>query len=136
MGVDVGLRPQLYVDVTAALAVPVVGHDITAADPLPAQIVGSFDVITAYMVCFNRHNHPDPWGADQWQVFLQAVLGRVHTGGVLCLELNRNHQTTLAYTPEVEAVFKRFGGKTTGPYPHLPMRGGHRVVFTKRPRQV
>ncbi|MGA2904474.1 MAG: hypothetical protein ABSD98_11620 [Candidatus Korobacteraceae bacterium] len=48
------------------------------------------DLITAFWICFNRHDQPDEWGAAEWQFFVQDALSRLRQDGILHLELNSN----------------------------------------------
>ena len=57
--------------------------------PLPFS---QFDLITAFWICFNRHQQPDEWSAAEWQFFVADAMSRLREGGVLHLELNSNPQ--------------------------------------------
>ena len=48
------------------------------------------DLITAFWICFNRHDQADEWGAAEWRFFAQDAMSYLHDGGVLHLELNSN----------------------------------------------
>jgi SAM-dependent methyltransferase len=48
------------------------------------------DLITAFWICFNRHQQPDEWGVAEWQFFVQDAMTHLRPGGVLYLELNSN----------------------------------------------
>ena len=48
------------------------------------------DLITAFWICFNRHEQPDEWGAAEWNFFVQDALSYLREGGILHLELNSN----------------------------------------------
>ncbi len=48
------------------------------------------DLITAFWICFNRHQQPDEWGVAEWQFFVQDAMTYLREGGVLHLELNSN----------------------------------------------
>jgi len=48
------------------------------------------DLITAFWICFNRHEQPDEWGAAEWKFFVQDAMSYLRDGGVLHLELNSN----------------------------------------------
>jgi SAM-dependent methyltransferase len=54
--------------------------------------VSNFNLITAFWICFNRHQQPDEWGAAEWQFFVDDALSHLREGGVLHLELNSNPQ--------------------------------------------
>jgi hypothetical protein len=48
------------------------------------------DLITAFWICFNRHEQPDEWSVAEWQFFVQDAMTYLRDGGVLHLELNSN----------------------------------------------
>ena len=48
------------------------------------------DLITAFWICFNRHEQPDEWSVAEWQFFVQDAMTCLREGGVLHLELNSN----------------------------------------------
>jgi SAM-dependent methyltransferase len=54
---------------------------------LPA---GPYDLITAFLVCFNRHGRPDQWGLPEWQFFVEDAIRNLRVGGRLFLGLNEN----------------------------------------------
>jgi SAM-dependent methyltransferase len=57
--------------------------------PLPYER-GSFDMITAFWICFNRHGMPDEWGVEEWRFFVEDARRILRPGGRLCLELNQH----------------------------------------------
>ncbi len=62
----------LYNASVAALGLDRRTHRIERFQPLPD--IGRFDLITAFSVCFNRHNYPDVWGRDEWWYFLRNLV--------------------------------------------------------------
>ena len=52
--------------------------------------VRDLNYITAFWICFNRHEQPDEWGVAEWQFFVQDAMTHLREGGVLHLELNSN----------------------------------------------
>jgi len=57
--------------------------------PLPFR-EEPFDLITAYLICFNRHQQPDEWCRDEWRFFVEDAMGCLRPGGRLMLDLNEN----------------------------------------------
>ncbi|HLJ50422.1 MAG TPA: methyltransferase domain-containing protein [Bryobacteraceae bacterium] len=57
--------------------------------PLPFEDQ-SHDLLTAFLICFNRHRQPDEWGTEEWQFFVNDALRILREGGRLLLELNDN----------------------------------------------
>lgn len=64
-------------------------HLIEPFVPLPEKFTG-FDLITAFMVCFNSHNTPAEWGVVEWKFFIENAQARLRPGGTLFLLLNDN----------------------------------------------
>lgn len=58
-------------------------------EPLPYE-AERFDLITAFLVCFNRHNRDDEWSADEWQFFVNDAMRCTRAGGRLHFFLNAN----------------------------------------------
>jgi SAM-dependent methyltransferase len=48
----------------------------------------SYDLITAFLTCFNRHAQSDVWGVPEWRFFVEDVLGGMRQGGRLFVGLN------------------------------------------------
>lgn len=70
------------------------------------------DLITAFWICFNRHDQPDEWGPAEWQFFVQDALSHLRDGGILHLELNANlarYQSLQWYDQETLQFFRSVG---------------------------
>jgi SAM-dependent methyltransferase len=52
--------------------------------------VRDLNLITAFWICFNRHEQPDEWSVEEWKFFVQDAMTYLRDGGVLHLELNSN----------------------------------------------
>jgi SAM-dependent methyltransferase len=63
---------EMFNAVTRLLNVTRTIHRINALEPLPRFPV-RFDVVTAFMVCFNNHLESTLWGVEQWRFFLGDV---------------------------------------------------------------
>src|SRR5215468_799377 len=48
-----------------------------------------FDLITAFMICFNGHKSPSLWGKKEWKFFLDDLDQHLTPGGKVCLGFNR-----------------------------------------------
>lgn len=57
--------------------------------PLP-YAEGSYDLITAFWICFNRHRQADEWGRPEWEFFVEDARRKLRPGGRLFLDLNEN----------------------------------------------
>lgn len=67
----------------------VVRHLIEPFKPFPERFSG-FDLITAFMVCFNSHRTKAEWGMDEWKFFIEDAQSCLRPGGVLFMLLNDN----------------------------------------------
>jgi len=106
-GLDIDDVP-MFGDMTQLLGIPRVVWRIQPLVPLPD--LGKFDLITAFMICFNDHKHPGLWGIAEWEFFLDDLAKRLKPRGSVWLELNREYDGT-CYTPELKGFFKRRGAK-------------------------
>ena len=53
------------------------------------QFERKFDVVTAFMICFNGHKSPGLWGVSEWRFFLDDLETHLNPGGRICLGFNR-----------------------------------------------
>jgi SAM-dependent methyltransferase len=82
-------------------------------EPLPFDSE-QYDLMTAFLICFNRHKLPDEWGAEEWRFFVEDALRCLRDRGRLFLLLNENLErygdlrfydpATLAYLQSVGDV--------------------------------
>jgi len=77
--------------------------------PLP-DLGDKFDVVTAFMICFNNHKQPDLWGVPEWEFFLDDLSRHLTPRGRVWLELNREYDETF-YTPQLREFFESLGAK-------------------------
>lgn len=77
--------------------------------PLP-DLGDKFDLITAFMICFNNHKMPDLWGMPEWEFFLDDLARHLTPRGRLWLEFNMEWDGTF-YTPQLRDYFKSRGAK-------------------------
>src|SRR5207244_11251181 len=80
--------------------------------------LGKFNLITAFLTGFNRHNQPNVWGVQDWEFFLDDLAKHLAPRGRVWLELNQEHDGTF-YTPELKEFFQKRGAKIDR----------HKVVF-------
>ena len=106
LGLDLAESP-MFNDLTQLLGVPRLIARIERYKPLP-KFDGRFDVITAYMICFNDHKTDHIWGPAEWDFFLNDATQYLNPGGRIHLELNQEFDGT-CYTPELRAYFQRRG---------------------------
>jgi len=104
VGLDMDRLP-MFREITQLLGVRRVVQRIDAFRPLP--VVGQkFDVITAFMICFNDHKMPGLWGVPQWEFFLDDLAKHLKPRGRVWLELNQEYDGTF-YTRELKEFFRK-----------------------------
>ena len=70
------------------LELPRVIWRVNAFQPLP-DLGRKFDLITAFMICFNGHKSPALWGPEEWEFFLDDLETRLKPRGRIYLSFNR-----------------------------------------------
>jgi len=108
LGLDLDELP-MFGDLTRLLGVRRVIWQINAFDPLP-DALGKFDVITAFLICFNRHKQTNVWGVPEWEFFLDDLAKHLTPRGRVWLELNQECDGTF-YTPELKEFFQKRGAR-------------------------
>lgn len=116
LGLDVD-EVRMFTDITDLLGVQ---RAIWRIQPFVAMpdLRRKFDLITAFMICFNGHKQAGLWGVAEWEFFLDDLAKHLARSGRVCLELNREYDGT-CYTPELKEYFERRGAKIDN----------HRMVF-------
>ena len=108
IGLDMD-RLSMFREITQLLGVRRVVQRIDAFRPLP-NFGQKFDVITAFMICFNNHKMPALWGVPEWEFFLDDLAKHLKPRGRVWLELNQEYDETF-YTPQLKEFFKKRGAK-------------------------
>ena len=108
VGLDMDRLP-MFREITRLLGVRRVVQQIQAFRPLP-NFDQKFDVITAFMICFNDHKMPGLWGVPEWEFFLNDLAKHLTPRGRVWLELNQEYDGTF-YTPELKEFFEKRGAK-------------------------
>jgi SAM-dependent methyltransferase len=108
IGLDID-RLAMFREVTQLLGVHRVVQRIEAFRPLP-DFGQKFDLITAFMICFNNHKMPDLWKVPEWEFFLDDLAKQLTPRGRLWLELNQEYDGTF-YTPELKEFFQKRGAR-------------------------
>ena len=108
VGLDMDRLP-MFREITRLLGVRRVVKQIQAFHPLPS-FGQKFDLITAFMVCFNNHKMPGLWGVPEWEFFLNNLAKHLKPRGRVWLELNQEYDETF-YTPQLKEFFKKRGAK-------------------------
>ena len=108
IGLDMDRLP-IFREITRLLSVHRVVQRIQAFRPLP-NFGQKFDIITAFMICFNNHKMPGLWGVLEWEFFLNDLAKYLKPRGRIWLELNQEYDGTF-YTPELKEFFEKRGAK-------------------------
>lgn len=108
VGLDMDRLP-MFREITWMLGVRRVVQRIQAFRPLP-NFGQKFDLVTAFMICFNNHKMPDLWGVPEWEFFLDDLAKHLKPRGRIWLELNQEYDGTF-YTPELKKFFQKRGAK-------------------------
>jgi SAM-dependent methyltransferase len=108
VGLDMDRLP-MFREITRLLGVRRVVQRIQAFRPLP-NFGQKFDVITAFMICFNNHKMPGLWGVPEWEFFLDDLAKYLKPRGRIWLELNQEYDETF-YTPALKELFEKRGAK-------------------------
>jgi len=103
VGLDMD-RLAMFREITRLLGVRRVVRRIEAFRPLP-NFGQKFDVITAFMICFNNHKMPGLWGVPEWEFFLDDLAKHLKPRGRVWLELNQEYDETF-YTSELKEFFQ------------------------------
>ena len=108
VGLDIDGLP-MFAEITQLLGVRRVIWRIHPFVPLP-QLGEKFDLITAFLICFNSHKQSELWGVPEWEFFLNDLARHLAPRGWVWLELNREYDGT-CYTPELREFFALRGAK-------------------------
>jgi SAM-dependent methyltransferase len=123
LGLDMD-RVAMFRDITRLLGVRRVVQRIEAFHPLPA-FGQKFDLITAFMICFNDHKMPGLWKVPEWDVFLDDLAKHLKPRGRVWLELNQEYDGTF-YTPKLKEFFQERGARIDE----------HKIIFNSGPRAL
>ena len=102
LGLDIADVP-MFGEMFQALGLERVISRVEAFQPLPA-FDRKFDLITAFMICFNGHKGRALWGPKEWSFFLDDLATRLNPGGRIRLGFNREDDGSF-YTAELRRFF-------------------------------
>ena len=117
LGLDIDRLP-MFREITRLLGVHRIVQRIEPFRPLP-DLGRKFDLVTAFMVCFNDHKMPGLWKVPEWEFFLDDLAKHLTARGRVWLELNQEYDGTF-YTPELRNFFQQ---RSAG-------INEHKIIFT------
>ena len=71
LGLD--LKDQFYSELTNLLDLNIVNKEISSNKNLQLYPKEKFDLVTAFMICFDRDNSDDLWDTKKWRFFLNDI---------------------------------------------------------------
>jgi len=108
VGLDIDEVP-MYPEMTRLLGLKRIVCRIGPFVPLP-NLGSKFDLITAFMICFNNPQQENLWGVPEWDFFLSDVARHLNPHGRLRLELNPECDGSFM-TNELRELFERRGAR-------------------------
>src|SRR6266487_4834710 len=108
LGLDIDRLP-MFREITRLLSVHRIVQRIEPFRPLP-NLGRKFDLVTAFMICFNDHKMPGLWKVPEWEFFLDDLAKHLTPRGRVWLELNQEYDGSF-YTPEIKEFFQKRGAR-------------------------
>jgi SAM-dependent methyltransferase len=109
LGLDLDSDP-LYNNMIQFLNLSRVIQRIEPMQELTAEWDAPFDLITAFMTCFNLKPDGTYWGADEWEYLLKDLQRHLAPAGRLFIRFNRDPNTGLCYTEETRRRIEKIPG--------------------------
>ena len=80
-------------------------------EPLP-PVKEKFDLITAFLICFNNHNHEGLWGIKEWDFFLRDLSANQLTpNGEVFFQFNYEWSDGKPFSEELQQFFLNHGAR-------------------------
>jgi len=103
------------------LAIERIPWAVTRQVSLPDFDGRRFDLITAWMICFNNHDQPESiWGPEDWDFLLDDLAGRLTANGRVVFSLNPQRDGKF-YSEQIEKLFET----------RSDLMDGRLVIFSK-----
>jgi hypothetical protein len=106
---------EIFTKMPAAFDVTVERFPIHAFTPIEG--IGTYDLITSFLINFNNHHKSDEWGRAQWEYFISDLRTHLNPGGRIALMMNANlerYGSDLQYYDEDTKAFLASVGKVYG----------------------
>ena len=96
------------------LALDVLRYDQTIHAYTKLDLNKKYDLITAFMICFNGHKSSDLWHIKEWDFFLESLKeNNLLRGGKVFLSFNQESNTNSTFTPSLLGYFSSRNAKIT-----------------------
>jgi SAM-dependent methyltransferase len=119
LGLD--LEDPIFNDILRVLEIERVPFRITRRERLPDFGGRKFDVITAWMICFNNYDRDDTiWGPGDWDYLLNDLTEKLTPDGRIVFYFNAQRHEKI-HTPE---LWKYFGSRAD-------LLDGRLMIFTR-----
>ena len=119
LGLD--LEDPIFNDILRVLQIERVPFRITRQEKLPDFGTRKFDVITAWMICFNNYDRDDTiWGPRDWDYLLNDLTEKLRPDGRIVFYFNAQRHRKI-HTPE---LWKYFGSRAD-------LLDGRLMIFTR-----
>lgn len=127
-------RTPLYNELSRALNVPRVVHEIRYGVPLP-DMGGRFDLITAQLICFNGHKNKgcSLWDVREWAWFVDQLRGMVPPSGGRVVLIFVREPSGVAISDTLRAWFARQGARFDATGVRVDLRLGSRGAAVHAP---
>jgi len=79
---------EIFTQMPAVFGVTVTRFPIRAFTPIEG--IGSYDLITSFLVNFNNHKKSDEWRRGEWEYLVADLRTHLNPGGRIALMLNAN----------------------------------------------
>jgi len=106
------VEQRVFAELVQALGCRPFVSDLVIRKFEPMPLIGQYDLITGFWVCFNRHRQSDEWRALEWRYFAADVAHLLRPRGRVYMELNANKQlfgNLLWYDAETLHFFRSVG---------------------------
>jgi SAM-dependent methyltransferase len=84
-------------------------HRIQPGQPLP-QWPGKFDVVTAFLTCFDELENGMPWRPEDWSYFLEDLKSKIVPNGRVIIKFNLNPRAKEFYSPATKRSINSLPG--------------------------
>jgi SAM-dependent methyltransferase len=79
---------DMYNKIISLLGIDRINHKISFGQDLPLLQTSKFDLITAFMICFNNHKQENLWHTLEWEWLLSLLFKHVYSDGKIFLSFN------------------------------------------------